>query len=62
MCSRKKTKCEFEGSNTSCTQCMRRNTRCKFTTRREKRENLKRYLISLFLIKIIVAKILDHNM
>lgn len=43
MCHKKKTKCELEGSNTTCVQCMRRNTRCNYTTRREKRENLKRY-------------------
>lgn len=60
MCSKKKTKCELEGSNTACTQCMRRNTRCKFTTRREKRESLKRYLLShcpvLYSSKITIAK------
>ncbi|KAE8378934.1 fungal-specific transcription factor domain-containing protein [Aspergillus bertholletiae] len=42
MCYKKKIKCEVEGSNTACIQCMRRNIACKFTTRKEKRENLKR--------------------
>ncbi|KAE8410877.1 fungal-specific transcription factor domain-containing protein [Aspergillus pseudocaelatus] len=42
MCYKKKVKCEVEGSNTACIQCMRRNITCKFTTRKEKRDNLKR--------------------
>ncbi|KAF5860242.1 hypothetical protein ETB97_001776 [Aspergillus alliaceus] len=42
MCYKKKVKCEIEGSNTACIQCMRRSITCKFTTRKEKRENLKR--------------------
>lgn len=51
MCHKKKTKCELEGSNTVCVQCMRRNTRCKYTTGREKRENLKRYAIILYMLR-----------
>ncbi|RAQ52896.1 Zn(II)2Cys6 transcription factor [Aspergillus flavus] len=43
MCYKKKVKCEVEGSDTACIQCMRRNITCKFTTRKEKRDNLKRY-------------------
>ncbi|KAE8136243.1 fungal-specific transcription factor domain-containing protein [Aspergillus pseudotamarii] len=42
MCYKKKVKCEVEGSDTACIQCMRRNITCKFTTRKEKRDNLKR--------------------
>ncbi|GCB17746.1 uncharacterized transcriptional regulatory protein PB24D3.01 [Aspergillus awamori] len=41
-CYKKKVKCETEGSGTTCIQCLRRNTTCKFTTRKEKREDLKR--------------------
>ncbi|PWY91212.1 hypothetical protein BO70DRAFT_384724 [Aspergillus heteromorphus CBS 117.55] len=41
-CYKKKTKCEVEGSSRTCVQCLRRNTACKFTTRKEKREDLKR--------------------
>lgn len=43
-CYKKKIKCEVEGSHTTCVQCMRRNIRCKFITRKEKKENLKRYV------------------
>ncbi|KAE8399473.1 fungal-specific transcription factor domain-containing protein [Aspergillus pseudonomiae] len=42
MCYKKKVKCEVEGSDTACIQCMRRNIACKFTTRKEKRDSLKR--------------------
>ncbi|KAE8149381.1 fungal-specific transcription factor domain-containing protein [Aspergillus avenaceus] len=42
MCYKRKIKCEIEESSSTCLQCMRRNITCKFTTRREKRENLKR--------------------
>ncbi|THC94443.1 hypothetical protein EYZ11_006080 [Aspergillus tanneri] len=35
-------KCEVEGSSATCIQCMRRNVTCKFTSRKEKRDNLKR--------------------
>ncbi|RAH77307.1 hypothetical protein BO86DRAFT_383092 [Aspergillus japonicus CBS 114.51] len=41
-CYKRKIKCEVEGSNNACIQCMRRNIPCKFTTRKEKRESLKR--------------------
>ncbi|EAU35473.1 conserved hypothetical protein [Aspergillus terreus NIH2624] len=41
-CYRKKIKCEFEGANTTCIHCMRRNTTCRFSSRKEKREALKR--------------------
>ncbi|PYH49051.1 transcription factor domain-containing protein [Aspergillus saccharolyticus JOP 1030-1] len=41
-CYKRKIKCEVEGSNTACIQCIRRNITCKFTTRKEKREALKR--------------------
>ncbi|KAE8353996.1 fungal-specific transcription factor domain-containing protein [Aspergillus coremiiformis] len=41
-CYQKKVKCEVEGSNSTCVQCMRRNITCRFTTRKEKRERLKR--------------------
>ncbi|PLN84559.1 hypothetical protein BDW42DRAFT_162219 [Aspergillus taichungensis] len=41
-CYKKKIKCEVDGSNAACVQCMRRNIRCKFTSRREKRGDLKR--------------------
>lgn len=51
MCFKKKTKCEIEGSNFACIECMRRNTKCKFTMRREKREHLKRYDLLLFPLK-----------
>ncbi|KAI3271328.1 transcriptional regulator family: Fungal Specific TF [Penicillium roqueforti] len=39
MCHRKKTKCELEGSNSTCVQCMRRNTQCVFPAQHEKRDN-----------------------
>lgn len=42
-CYKKKIRCEVEGSNTACVQCIRRNINCKFTSRKEKREALKRY-------------------
>ncbi|KAI9924643.1 hypothetical protein MW887_006917 [Aspergillus wentii] len=42
MCYKKKIKCEVEGSNPACIQCLRRNVRCKFTTRKEKKENTRR--------------------
>ncbi|PWY78530.1 hypothetical protein BO94DRAFT_180223 [Aspergillus sclerotioniger CBS 115572] len=41
-CYKKKIRCEVEGSNATCIQCLRRNTACKFTSRKEKREDLKR--------------------
>ncbi|PYH98204.1 hypothetical protein BO71DRAFT_345499 [Aspergillus ellipticus CBS 707.79] len=41
-CYKKKTKCEVEGSSKTCIQCLRRHTACHFTTRKEKREDLKR--------------------
>ncbi|PWY79896.1 C6 transcription factor [Aspergillus eucalypticola CBS 122712] len=41
-CYKKKVKCETEGSGATCIQCLRRNTTCKFTTRKEKRDDLKR--------------------
>ncbi|RAL11334.1 transcription factor domain-containing protein [Aspergillus homomorphus CBS 101889] len=41
-CYKRKIKCEVEGSDTTCIQCKRRNVTCKFTTRKEKRETLKR--------------------
>lgn len=43
MCHRKKTKCELEGSNSTCVQCMRRNTQCVFPAQHEKRDNQQRY-------------------
>ncbi|KAL4891775.1 fungal-specific transcription factor domain-containing protein [Aspergillus ambiguus] len=41
-CYKKKIKCDVEGVNTACVQCMRRNITCRFPSRREKRETLKR--------------------
>ena len=44
MCYRKKIKCEFEGSNPACIQCVRRNTKCVLDRKNSRRDSLKRYL------------------
>ncbi|KAF9884810.1 hypothetical protein FE257_001226 [Aspergillus nanangensis] len=41
-CYKKKIKCEVDGSHTACIPCIRRDITCKFPSRREKRDNLKR--------------------
>ncbi|KAJ5163086.1 Transcription factor [Penicillium coprophilum] len=38
-CHRKKIKCEIEGSNLACVQCIRRNTQCVFPVQHEKRDD-----------------------
>lgn len=55
MCSRKKTKCELEGSGLVCVQCARRNTSCVFPAQPETALDVQRYLLSnvLFLFAFV---------
>lgn len=46
MCRRKKIKCELNGRSKVCVQCMQRKTRCVFSSRKSRRESLKRYRLN----------------
>ncbi|KAL2013226.1 hypothetical protein VTN00DRAFT_751 [Thermoascus crustaceus] len=46
MCRRKKIKCELKGRSKVCVQCIQHKMRCVFSTRKSKRESLKRYRLS----------------